>query len=104
LHHGDFEKKIVGRKRSSRKHRSCVEIFNRSGTEVCDDGSKAKARKVDECYMDDPYENSVHDCLRADQNIDVDGSSSLPPKHNTLVPSISVEGCRHLLEEYYCGA
>jgi len=103
LHHGDFEKKIVGRKRSSRKNRPCVENFNRSGIEVCDDGSKAKTRKVDELYVDVPYENSVHDCFRADQNIDVDGSSSLSPKHNTLVPSISVEDCQHVLEEYYCG-
>ncbi|RHN67039.1 hypothetical protein MtrunA17_Chr3g0098341 [Medicago truncatula] len=70
---------------------------------VCDDGSKAKTRKVDKFYVDVPYENSVHD-LRADQDIYADGSSSLPPKHNTLVPSISVEDCRHVMEEYNCGS
>ena len=59
-------------------------------------------RKVDELYVDVPHENSVHDCFRADQNIDADGSSSLPPKHNTLFPSISVEDCQPVLEEYNC--
>jgi len=87
----------VRRKRSSRKRRPHVGKFKRSGIEVCvqpgfspnlvdtvtfgnvcDDGSKAKTRKVDKFYVDVPYENSVHDGLRADQNIDADGSSSLP--------------------------
>jgi len=119
LPHSNFEKKIEGRKRSSRKHRPRVENFNASGIEadaltgfspnlvdtlifgkVCDDGSKAITKKVDEFYVDLRYENYVHDCLRADQNIDADGSSSFPPKHNTLVPSIYVEDCQPVLEEY----
>jgi len=121
--HDDFEKKIVRRKRSSssRKRRPHVGKFNGSGIEVCvnpgfshnlvdtltfgnvcDDGSNAKTRKVNEFCVDVPYENSVHDCLRAYQNIDADGSSILPPKHNTLVPSISVENCQDVLEEYSC--
>jgi len=115
LPHSNFEKKIVGRKRSSRKHRPRVGNFNASGIEddalpgfspnlifgkVCDDGSKAITRKVDEFYVDVPYENSVHDCFRADQNINADGSSRFPSKHNTLVPSISVKDCQPVLEEY----
>ena len=63
-----------------------------------------ETRKVNEFCVDVPYENSVHDCLRADQDIYADGSSSLPPKHKTLVPSISVEDFRHVLEEYNCGS
>jgi len=122
--HDDFEKKIVRRKRSSssRKRRHHVGKFYRSGIEVCvqpgfspnlvdtltfgnvcDDGSKVKTRKVNGFCVDVPYENSVHDCLR-NQDIYADGSSSLPPKHNTLVPSISVVDCPHVLEEYNCGS
>jgi len=35
---------------------------------------KTKTRKVDDLYSDVPYENSVHNCLKADENIDANGS------------------------------
>ncbi|XP_045822349.1 uncharacterized protein LOC123915251 [Trifolium pratense] len=44
-------------------------------------------------------ENYVQDCLKAGENIDAGASSSLPPKQNTLTPSIYVENCKHVLED-----
>jgi len=121
--HDDFEKKILRRKRSSssRKRRPHVGKFNRSGIEVCvqpgfspnlvdtltygnvcADGSKAKTWKVDKFFVDVPHENSVHDCLRADQDIYADGSSSLPPKHadgrnKVCLSDTQVENCSYAI-------
>ncbi|PNY17969.1 serine/threonine-protein phosphatase, partial [Trifolium pratense] len=43
--------------------------------------------------------NSVQDGLEAQGNNDVGAPSSLPPKQNTLTSSISVENCKHVLED-----
>ncbi|XP_024634659.1 uncharacterized protein [Medicago truncatula] len=103
----DFVMKIVQKKRSasSRKHRVCVGKDNISGNDVgvppgfppnlvdtlifgkfCYNGSKTKTRKVADFYADVPYENAVHNCLKADENIDAD-----------------VEDCKPMLAEYKCG-
>ncbi|CAI8596559.1 unnamed protein product [Vicia faba] len=95
LGNSGFFKKIVQRKRSasSRKHRTHVGKANRRGNDIgvppgfppnlidtlifgkfCYDGSKNKTRKVDDLYADVPYENSVHNHLIADKNIDADVS------------------------------
>ena len=122
LDRGNFVKKIVQQKRSasSRKNTPHVGKANISGNDVgvtpgfptncvetlifgnfCDVGSKTKTRKVDNLDVDVPNENSVHDCLIADENIDVDApsASSLPPKHNTQVPFISVKDHGPVLKE-----
>jgi hypothetical protein len=87
LGRGDFVQNIVRKKRSpgSRKHRNFVGKANGSGNDIsvppgfppnlvesltfgkfCDDGSKTKTRMVDEFYADGHHENSVHNCLKAD--------------------------------------
>jgi len=123
LDRGNFVKNFVQQKRSAspRKNTPHVGKANISGNDVgvppgfptncvetlifgnfCDDGSKTKTRKVDNLDADVPNKNSVHDCLIADENIDVDAPSvsSLPPIHNTQVPFISVEDHRHVVKEY----
>ncbi|GAU47790.1 hypothetical protein TSUD_12750 [Trifolium subterraneum] len=76
-----------------------------------DDGSKTS--KGDNIVIDDdvpsnfvpkilktmPSVNSVQECLEAGENIVAGGSSSLPPKQNTLTPSISVENRKHVFED-----
>ncbi|KAL5077540.1 hypothetical protein RYX36_016524 [Vicia faba] len=44
-------------------------------------------------------ENSVEDGLKAEKNVVADAHSSLPQKHNTPSPFISVEDCKPVLEE-----
>ena len=94
----DFLMKIVKQKRSaiSRKHRACRGKANRSCNDVsvplgfppnlvetltfgkfCVDGYKTKTRKVD-FYVDVPNENVVHNCLKADQNIDANVEDGKP--------------------------
>ncbi|KAK2387318.1 serine/threonine-protein phosphatase 7 long form protein [Trifolium repens] len=70
----NFVKKVVRQKRnaSSKIHRPCAGKSNRSGNDVS--GSKSKTRKVDDFHADVPNENSVSNCLIADENIDVNGS------------------------------
>jgi len=90
----------VRRKRSSssRKHKPHIGKFNRSGIDgVVPPGFPPN---LDDFYADVPYENSVHECLRADESIDADAPSSLPPKHKTLVPSIYVEDCSASSADY----
>jgi hypothetical protein len=70
----NFVKKVVRQKRnaSPKIHRPCAGKSNRSGNAVS--GSKSKTRKVDDFHADVPIENSVSNCLIADENIDVNGS------------------------------
>jgi hypothetical protein len=74
LDRNNFVKKIVRTKRkvSSKKHIPCAGKSNKSGNDA--GGSKSKARKVDDLHADVPNENSVSNCLIADENIDVNGS------------------------------
>jgi len=46
-----------------------------------------------------PSKNSVQHGLKTGRNIDADGPSTLPPKNNSLTPSISAEECKHVLED-----
>ena len=90
----DFVKNIVRHKRSanSRKCRPRVGKANKNSNDdgvapgfppnlvdtlmfgnFFDDGSKCKTRKIDNLYANDPYENSVHNCLKADEKIDANG-------------------------------
>jgi hypothetical protein len=74
LDRNNFVKKIVWTKRkiSSKKHRPCAGKSNKSGNDA--GGSKSKTRKVDDLHADVPNENSVCNCLLADENIDANGS------------------------------
>jgi hypothetical protein len=88
--HGDFVKNIVKRKRSasSRKYRPLVGKPNRSGTDV-DVPPGFPPHLVDILSCDNfcygyPAENSSHDCVDADENIDS--------------PSISVEDSEPVLK------
>jgi hypothetical protein len=74
LDRNNFVKKIVWTKRkiSSKKHRPCAGKSNKSGNDA--GGSKSKTRKVDDLHADVPNENSVSNCLLADENIDANGS------------------------------
>jgi len=96
----DFVNNIVHRKRSSswRKHRPHVGKFNRSGIDA--GVPPGFPPNLDDFYANVPYENSVHESLRADKSIDADAPSSLPPKHKTLVPSKSVDDCSASSADY----
>ncbi|CAI8596556.1 unnamed protein product [Vicia faba] len=77
----------------------------------CDDGSKTSrsVNIVDDDHVPSDFipkllttmssENSVEDGLKAEKNVVADARSSLPQKHNTPSPFISVEDCMPVLEE-----
>ncbi|KAK2387291.1 serine/threonine-protein phosphatase 7 long form protein [Trifolium repens] len=89
-----FVKNDVSHKRiaSSLKCRPHAEIPHDDFEKYCNDGSKTS--KGDTIVDDVPFgfmisDIAVEDCL----------NSSLPPNHNTLTPSISVDDCKHVLED-----